>query len=151
MPLPSLIRRILIRVFDLVLHFVRWAGSGFGRYRHAAFLEGNFSPVTEQLTCVDLHVVGSLPPDLNGAFVRNGPNQRQTTSGNYHWCGAAGGSAATRLIAACARARCWGSTGLMAMECCMQCAFMAEGPRTSTAGSKPHACGCRTLTRGRPC
>ncbi|MEU6065617.1 carotenoid oxygenase family protein [Streptomyces sp. NPDC047082] len=42
--------------------------------RHYPFLEGAFTPVTEELTAFDLTVTGRVPRELNGRFLRNGPN-----------------------------------------------------------------------------
>ncbi|GHE07944.1 carotenoid oxygenase family protein [Streptomyces alanosinicus] len=42
--------------------------------RHHPFLEGAFAPVTEELTAFDLPVTGRIPRELNGRFLRNGPN-----------------------------------------------------------------------------
>ncbi|MFF0139216.1 carotenoid oxygenase family protein [Streptomyces sp. NPDC005227] len=44
------------------------------RPSHHPFLEGAFKPVTEELTAFDLPVTGRIPRDLNGRFLRNGPN-----------------------------------------------------------------------------
>jgi len=49
------------------------------------YLEGNFAPVHEEITVDNLTVIGELPRDLNGMFVRNGPNPRFKPEGNYHW------------------------------------------------------------------
>ncbi|MEU6349123.1 carotenoid oxygenase family protein [Streptomyces sp. NPDC047072] len=38
------------------------------------FLEGAFAPVTEELTAFDLEVTGRIPRDLDGRYLRNGPN-----------------------------------------------------------------------------
>ncbi|MEU1662487.1 carotenoid oxygenase family protein [Streptomyces sparsogenes] len=38
------------------------------------FLEGAFEPVTEELTAFDLEVTGRIPCDLDGRYLRNGPN-----------------------------------------------------------------------------
>lgn len=39
------------------------------------YLEGNFGPVFKEYTATDLPITqGSLPSDLAGEFVRNGPN-----------------------------------------------------------------------------
>ncbi|MBO1332743.1 carotenoid oxygenase family protein [Streptomyces sp. VRA16 Mangrove soil] len=38
------------------------------------FLEGAFAPVTEELTAFDLKVTGRIPRDLDGRYLRNGPN-----------------------------------------------------------------------------
>lgn len=37
-------------------------------------LRGNGRPVTEELTLTDLKVTGSIPPELDGRYVRNGAN-----------------------------------------------------------------------------
>ncbi|PBC65862.1 dioxygenase [Streptomyces sp. Tue6028] len=42
--------------------------------RRFPFLEGAFKPVTEELTAFDLPVTGRIPRELNGRFLRNGPN-----------------------------------------------------------------------------
>ncbi len=38
------------------------------------FLEGNFGPVTDELDTSDLAVTGEIPSDLQGSFLRIGPN-----------------------------------------------------------------------------
>ena len=38
------------------------------------YLKGNYAPVTEELTATNLEVVGELPRELNGRYLRNGPN-----------------------------------------------------------------------------
>ncbi|MFJ9029131.1 carotenoid oxygenase family protein [Streptomyces sp. NPDC102274] len=38
------------------------------------FLEGPFAPVTDELTAFDLPVTGRIPRELNGRYLRNGPN-----------------------------------------------------------------------------
>ena len=45
-------------------------------YDASPYLDGNFAPVTEELTATDLVVTGSIPAELEGRFVRNGPNPR---------------------------------------------------------------------------
>ena len=49
------------------------------------YLEGNFAPVRKESTVDNLPVVGELPPDLRGMFVRNGPNPQFPPIGKYHW------------------------------------------------------------------
>jgi carotenoid cleavage dioxygenase-like enzyme len=46
-------------------------------------LRGNWAPVLDERTDVDLPVEGSIPPSLNGVYVRTGPNPASGTSG--HW------------------------------------------------------------------
>jgi carotenoid cleavage dioxygenase len=47
------------------------------------FRTGNYAPVHDELTAFDLPVQGSIPVELNGWYLRNGPNPR---SGARHWC-----------------------------------------------------------------
>jgi carotenoid cleavage dioxygenase-like enzyme len=49
----------------------------------APHLAGNFAPVTDELTAYDLPVTGTIPPELTGWFLRNGPNPREAAS--RHW------------------------------------------------------------------
>ncbi|MEH2283292.1 MAG: carotenoid oxygenase family protein [Nostoc sp.] len=49
------------------------------------YLDGNFAPVHEEITTDKLSVIGELPLDLSGMFVRNGPNPQWTPIGQYHW------------------------------------------------------------------
>jgi carotenoid cleavage dioxygenase-like enzyme len=47
------------------------------------FRTGNYAPVHDELTEFDLPVQGRIPPELNGWYLRNGPNPR---AGEGHWC-----------------------------------------------------------------
>jgi carotenoid cleavage dioxygenase-like enzyme len=47
------------------------------------FRTGNYAPVHDELTAFDLPVQGSIPAELNGWYLRNGPNPR---AGEGHWC-----------------------------------------------------------------
>ncbi len=47
------------------------------------FRTGNYAPVHDELTEFDLAVEGCIPAELNGWYLRNGPNPR---SGEGHWC-----------------------------------------------------------------
>jgi carotenoid cleavage dioxygenase len=49
------------------------------------FLRENFAPVYEELEAVDLDIEGELPAELQGTFVRNGPNPRFPPESGYHW------------------------------------------------------------------
>ncbi len=53
--------------------------------RDNPFLRGNFAPVREESTLADLKVIGTLPDDLDGMYVRNGPNPQFPPKGRYHW------------------------------------------------------------------
>jgi carotenoid cleavage dioxygenase-like enzyme len=47
------------------------------------FRTGNYAPVHDELTAFDLPVQGSIPTDLTGWYLRNGPNPREAGG---HWC-----------------------------------------------------------------
>lgn len=46
-------------------------------------LRGNYAPVTDEVEGTDLDVIGSLPPELNGRYFRNGANPH--TGWSPHW------------------------------------------------------------------
>ena len=47
------------------------------------WLEGNFAPVHREVTATNLEVIGSLPPELEGLYARNGSNPLSGLS--PHW------------------------------------------------------------------
>lgn len=47
------------------------------------YLRGNFAPVMDEVTAIDLPVTGAIPPELRGTYLRNGPNPKSGTS--HHW------------------------------------------------------------------
>ncbi len=54
------------------------------------FLQGPFAPVQKEITGFDLPVTGSLPAQLNGRYLRNGPNPMGLDDPDYrfwegHW------------------------------------------------------------------
>jgi carotenoid cleavage dioxygenase-like enzyme len=49
------------------------------------YLAGNYRPVDHEGVDEQLAVVGTLPRELNGIFVRNGSNPRFAPPGRYHW------------------------------------------------------------------
>ncbi len=48
------------------------------------YLLGVFAPVRDELTLDDLEVIGEIPTDLNGVYLRNGPNRQHDAPGRYH-------------------------------------------------------------------
>lgn len=48
----------------------------------AFFRSANFAPVADELAATDLAVDGAIPPELDGWYLRNGPNPRQPSA---HW------------------------------------------------------------------
>ena len=49
------------------------------------FLQGSFAPVSDETTAFDLPVAGRIPAELNGRYLRNGPNPLGLDDPNYHW------------------------------------------------------------------
>ena len=50
------------------------------------WLSGLYAPIAEELTTVDLPVVGELPAELDGRYVRNGPNPLGAVDpATHHW------------------------------------------------------------------
>lgn len=49
------------------------------------YLAGLYAPVPDERTDEGLEVIGDLPPDLEGVYLRNGPNPRLDPVGRYHW------------------------------------------------------------------
>lgn len=58
-------------------------------------LQGNYAPVSNELSTENLPIEGAIPPELNGTYVRNGPNPASGTSA--HWFGGDGMLHALRL------------------------------------------------------
>lgn len=38
------------------------------------YLQGNYAPIRAEIDCVDLEVIGVIPEELHGVYLRNGPN-----------------------------------------------------------------------------
>ncbi|GAA5163162.1 carotenoid oxygenase family protein [Pseudonocardia eucalypti] len=51
---------------------------------HNPYTLGVFAPVHEEITAEDLPVAGTIPKDLNGVYLRNGPNRRFAAPGRFH-------------------------------------------------------------------
>ncbi len=49
------------------------------------YLEGPYAPAREEVTLDRFEIEGEIPRDLNGVYVRNGPNPQFDPNGRYHW------------------------------------------------------------------
>jgi carotenoid cleavage dioxygenase len=50
------------------------------------YLQGNYGPVHEEVTATELPVAGAIPEELNGRYLRNGPNPATAPDpASYHW------------------------------------------------------------------
>src|SRR5271154_3982215 len=67
------------------------------------FLSGNFAPVQEEVTILDLPVEGNIPQEMEGRFVRIGPNPISTPKDSYHWFIGTGMVHGLRLKNGCAK------------------------------------------------
>ena len=72
------------------------------------YLQGNFAPVTDEVTAFDLPVTGEIPDHLDGRYLRIGPNPRLDGPGavdpdSYHWFIGAGMAHGLRIADGSAR------------------------------------------------
>lgn len=49
------------------------------------FLHGPYAPVEQEITAFDLPVTGTLPRELSGCYLRNGPNPMGLEDPGYRW------------------------------------------------------------------
>ena len=50
------------------------------------YLDGNYGPVADEVTAFDLQVIGELPTELEGRYLRNGPNPLGAPDlATHHW------------------------------------------------------------------
>ncbi|MFM7150548.1 MAG: carotenoid oxygenase family protein [Gemmataceae bacterium] len=61
------------------------AGEDRNSPTNSPFLQGNYAPVREEVTAENLKVIGKLPAEMDGMFVRNGPNPQFPPRNAYHW------------------------------------------------------------------
>ena len=62
------------------------------------YLSGNYAPVSEEISAVDLDVTGSIPDYLDGRYLRIGPNPMGNPDpARYHWFLGAGMAHGLRL------------------------------------------------------
>ena len=64
--------------------------AGFNRKRlpkvdNHPYLTGIFAPLTEEMSLTDLAVTGTIPPALDGRYLRIGPNPVAANPASYHW------------------------------------------------------------------
>jgi len=59
--------------------------SGLGQLTGNSYLSGVFALVTKEVTAFDLPVDGTIPREIDGLFVRNGPTPISADPAFYHW------------------------------------------------------------------
>ena len=70
--------------------YLKITGWGFNRLnlfgKENYYLQGNYAPVKEIITEDNLEVIGSIPKELSGLYLRNGPNPIGSPNvKKYHW------------------------------------------------------------------
>jgi carotenoid cleavage dioxygenase len=54
-------------------------------FAKSPYLEGLYAPIETEIDAVATPVFGEVPRDLNGSYVRNGPNPKRRAPGRHHW------------------------------------------------------------------
>ena len=67
------------------------------------YLSNNYAPVDEETATAELSVIGEIPRDLNGCFIRTGSNPKFAPKGRYHWFDGDGMVHATHIEGGSAR------------------------------------------------
>ena len=49
------------------------------------YLSGNYAPISEEITATALPVTGTIPAELDGRLIRNGPNPVDGGHPDAHW------------------------------------------------------------------
>ena len=84
-------RRKFLKITGLGLGSVAVLGWGLNRFgiigsKENYYLQGNYAPVKEIISEDKLEVVGSIPKELSGLYLRNGPNPMGSPNAKkYHW------------------------------------------------------------------
>ena len=84
-------RRKFLKVTGLGLGSAAVLGWGLNRFgiigsKENYYLQGNYAPVKELISEDKLEVVGSIPKELSGLYLRNGPNPMgKPNVKKYHW------------------------------------------------------------------
>eukprot|EP00002_Diphylleia_rotans_P033650 TRINITY_DN7172_c0_g4_i1.p1 TRINITY_DN7172_c0_g4~~TRINITY_DN7172_c0_g4_i1.p1 ORF type:complete len:527 (+),score=120.95 TRINITY_DN7172_c0_g4_i1:58-1638(+) len=74
------LRACVVDAFRLLRHKI------IGEKVASPYLEGNYGPVSTEHAAVPLQVVeGEIPKDIDGMFVRNGPNPQFAPIWGHHW------------------------------------------------------------------
>ena len=84
-------RRKFLKISGLGLGSAAVLGWGLNRFgiigsKENYYLQGNYAPVKELISEDKLEVVGSIPKELSGLYLRNGPNPMGSPNAKkYHW------------------------------------------------------------------
>ena len=109
------------------------------------YLEGNFAPVADEVTTFDLDVIGEIPAELEGRYLRNGPNPAAVdTPEAHHWFAGSGMVHGVRLRGG--RAEWYRNRYVRSREVCAALGEeVAEDQPTSSPNTNVAAWAGRTL------
>jgi hypothetical protein len=88
MSLPPISQLGLGMLFEPIKYFIEWKMKNSEQAKITPFsLRGNFAPVRDELQYRATKIVeGSVPKDLEGTYLRNGPNdQFEANVKRHHW------------------------------------------------------------------
>ncbi|MDA1073137.1 MAG: carotenoid oxygenase family protein [Proteobacteria bacterium] len=81
-----MIKRRTLLTGGLALPFLGLVGCSRSSNEPNPYMNANYGPVDVESTVTDLKVTGSIPRELIGRFLRNGPNPTgEIDTGSYHW------------------------------------------------------------------
>ena len=79
-------RRLLVGSLGLPMLPLMMSGCSQDSGEANPYLLGSYASVADESTYTDLQVTGTIPAELEGRFLRNGPNAVGADPSNYHWC-----------------------------------------------------------------
>ncbi|NEB27851.1 hypothetical protein G3I62_01780 [Streptomyces sp. SID14446] len=100
-------------------------------------LSGRFAPVTEEVDETGLEVTGELPAELDGLFLRNGPNPRFSPIGSFLYASGPTLVSARSVRSSMPRARHSANTGTPALRGTSHTLCACEGAVGSGARAGP--------------
>jgi carotenoid cleavage dioxygenase len=82
-PVEKLLRKAVSSGAMKLAEFNRWRPRAMAAAN--PFLIGVHTPVEKEATLENPRVTGSIPPELDGCYMRNGPNPIDVNPATYHW------------------------------------------------------------------
>ncbi|WP_294535732.1 carotenoid oxygenase family protein [uncultured Rhodoblastus sp.] len=79
----SFIRKVVAEGAIKVAEFNRWRPRVVAKAN--PFLIGIHEPLGDEATLENPEVTGTIPPELDGCYLRNGPNPIEANPATYHW------------------------------------------------------------------
>lgn len=80
-----MVQRRALLTSGLFLPFLPGLTACFKSAADNPYLQANYRPVDIETTVTEMPVIGAIPAELNGRFLRNGPNPGAEAGGRHHW------------------------------------------------------------------